>query len=79
MNSLPFVSGSLVKGHTLSVTPGNFTPAPTGEKYVWLRNGHAISGATHHTYKVTSKDVGQVIRVQVTITKLGFTTWVQAL
>jgi len=72
--TLPVVTGSVIKGHVLSVTAGKFSPTPSKTSYRWYRNGVPISGATKHTYTVTSSDVGKTMTVSVTVTRTGWET-----
>ncbi len=64
--SAPVVSGSLVRGATLTTTTGAYTNSPTGYSYQWQRDGADIFGATSQTYVTTSDDVSHRIRVLVT-------------
>jgi hypothetical protein len=60
-------------GHKLTVSHATFSPKPTTLTYRWYRAGKAITGATHSSYKVTSKDVGHHITVRVTAHAPGYT------
>ena len=53
---------------------GTWSPAATTYTYRWYRNGVAISGATHTTYKLTTSDKGKQITVKVTGAKSGYLT-----
>jgi hypothetical protein len=72
--SLPSISGSARDGSLLRASHGSWSGSPTGFAYQWLRcnaeagNCAAISGATSQTYTVTSGDVDNRLRVQVTAT-----------
>jgi hypothetical protein len=72
--SLPSISGSARDGSLLRASHGSWTGSPTSYAYQWLRcNAEAgncanISGATSQTYTVTSGDVDNRLRVQVTAT-----------
>ena len=73
--SSPTVSGAPGLGQTLTADlPEDWTPAPPGLSYQWLRNGSAISGATQATYVLTSKDVGRNVSVRVTLVEGSETT-----
>lgn len=74
----PAVSGSMVEGQTVTVTPGTWSgAAPITFTYQWLRCNSAggscvaIPGATAAQYKLTSSDVGSKIRVNVTARNAG--------
>lgn len=68
----PKIVGSIVLGKVLTVTTGDWTPAPVSFVYHWKRGGVLIAGATAATYTVTAADVGKSITVQVDGSKPGF-------
>ena len=65
--SLPKVSGSPSVGQTLQCSPGSWSGL-TQQTYTerWLRNGHAIAGATRARYRITSADARHMLACQVT-------------
>ena len=67
----PTIKGNNWVGQTLTATIGTWD---TGAvlTHQWLRNGVAIAGATAHTYKLTTADIGTKITVSTTATKAGF-------
>ena len=72
--SLPTISGTTTYLQTLTASVGSWTNSPTSYSYQWTRASTVsgtysnISGATSQTYALTSSDVGQFLRVQVTAT-----------
>src|SRR3954447_9563588 len=72
--SLPSISGSARDGSVLTASHGNWTGSPKSYDFQWQRcdasggNCNAISGATSRQYTLTSTDVGNRVRVQVTAT-----------
>src|SRR5882724_8102383 len=72
--SLPSISGSAKDGSLLTASHGSWTSAPTSYAYAWQRCDNsggsctAISGATSKQYTLTSADVNNRVRVQVTAT-----------
>ncbi|UOQ57719.1 S-layer homology domain-containing protein [Leucobacter allii] len=71
--------GSLIAGKKLKANLSGswavtFGTAPTKitEKYQWLRNGKAISGATGSTYRTKTADIGAQITVKVRPTASGW-------
>ncbi len=69
----PTISGTAAVGNTLTAKTGTWNPVPSF-KYQWQRNQGNISGATGSTYKLTTADAGQKIRVVVTGSKSGYVT-----
>ncbi len=67
----PKITGTASVGKTLTLKPGTWTPG-TALRYQWLRNGHAIKGATGLTYKLHAKDARARIEVKVTGTQYGY-------
>lgn len=63
----PSVSGSYRVGRKLSAHRGSWGPAAGRVSYRWLRNGSLIAGATHATYRLTRRDRGATVQVQVLI------------
>jgi hypothetical protein len=68
----PTVSGKAVVGKRLRAVVGSWTPAPTTYAFRWLRNGKPIKKATQSTYRLTRKDRGKKISVEVTGTASGY-------
>jgi hypothetical protein len=68
--ALPSIAGAAEEGQTLSVTPGEWSNAPTSLADQWARCNAAgygcaaVAGATGSTYKLTAADAGSSIRVQ---------------
>jgi Glycosyl hydrolase catalytic core len=73
---LPAISGSTVKGQTLTTTTGTWSHFPTSYSYQWEdcnTSGSGCStktGATASTYKLAAGDVGYTIRAVVTATNV---------
>ena len=68
--SSPTVTGTLRAGATLRA---HVASSPSARwTYQWRRNGAAIAGATHSTYKVHYTDVGRHISVSVTAKRTGY-------
>lgn len=61
-------------GDTLTVTVGDWSPAPDQVSIRWYRSGAAISKATGETYTLTRYDYGKVITVKVTASGKGLQT-----
>lgn len=61
-------------GDTLTVTVGDWSPAPDQVSIRWYRSGSAISRATGETYTLTRYDYGKVITVKVTASGKGLQT-----
>jgi hypothetical protein len=75
------VSGTLLVGQTLTVTPydNDATPTPS-TTYQWYANGVALLGATGPSYTLTDSNYGQSISVSVTETnRLGSSSVTSAL
>ena len=72
----PTIKGNNWVGQTLTATIGTWD---TGAvlTHQWLRNGVAITGATGHTYKLATADIGAKITFATTGTKAGFVTKTQ--
>jgi beta-glucanase (GH16 family) len=64
-----FVTGS---SSQLGVALPTIAPAPTATRFVWLRDGFDIGGATGETYTLTLADKGTAISVQVSFTRDGY-------
>jgi len=71
-SKIPTVSGTLTVGHTLTGYVGTWAPSGLTYTYQWLRDGHAITGATAKTYKLTSASRGHRIQVKVTARRTGY-------
>ncbi|WP_374456220.1 hypothetical protein [Nocardioides sp.] len=63
---LPVVKGTLRVGKVIRVTKGAWTPYPEDLDYAWYANGKRIRGAHRQWFKLTNKQLGKRIVVQVT-------------
>ena len=76
-SSVPTISGTVAYNSVLTAANGTWTGSPTGYTYQWqsaTTSGGTysnISGATSSTYTLTSADIGNYIKVQVTATNAG--------
>jgi len=68
----PTITGTAKAGTALTAVPGDWTPGPITFSYQWLRDGKPIAGATAATYQLQIADVGTVIKVTVTGSRLGY-------
>jgi len=64
-DSPPSVTGNPSTGNKLLANHGIWTGDPTFA-YQWMLNGYPISGATLDSYKISSKDVGADLSIDVT-------------
>jgi hypothetical protein len=70
--SLPTVSGTTVRGASLTATSGSWAGSPTSFSYRWLRcdaggaSCNEIAGASGSGYTIADADVGKTLRVKVT-------------
>ena len=77
VSSAPSITGTPVKGQTLSGQHGTWSSAPTSYAYAWQRcdtagnNCTAIAGAAGTSYTLAAADVSHTIRVRVTASNMG--------
>ncbi len=75
--SPPTIGGTARDGSVLKATKGKWTPKPTSYAYEWLRCNSSgggcnpIDGATQHSYRAATQDVGDMLRVAVTASSGG--------
>lgn len=69
---VPAISGTPVKGRTLTALVGAWSPKPAAFAYQWYRDGKPIAGATAKSYTVVTNDVGHKLTVKVTATRSGY-------
>ncbi|WP_331547765.1 hypothetical protein [Propionicimonas sp.] len=73
--SVPTISDvTPVVGQVLTASSGVWGPAPVGLSYQWLRGSTLIPSATSASYTVQAADAGATLTVQVTGSKVGYTT-----
>lgn len=70
----PGVTGVPRYLRTLSASAGEWAQRIDSFHFRWLRDGEPIRRATHDRYRLTHRDVGHRIAVQVRARKEGFTT-----
>ncbi|MFI2361501.1 hypothetical protein [Promicromonospora sp. NPDC019610] len=70
--SAPTISGTVRVGQTLTANRGTWSPTPSVVTYQWRANGAPIAGATSRTYRLTTKEHGKLISVQVTGRKYAY-------
>ena len=63
----PQVKGKLRVGKIVRVTKGGWTPYPKDVDYTWYAGGKVIKGAHRQWFKLTRKQVGKRLRVEVTV------------
>ncbi|WP_156165191.1 hypothetical protein [Demequina silvatica] len=68
----PTITGVPKAGVILRAQTGDWAPEPSEFAYQWMRNGVPIAGATAASYKVSSKDRGKKLRVDVTASRPTF-------
>jgi secreted trypsin-like serine protease len=66
------ISGDLLQNSTLTAVRSGW-PEDATFSYVWYRGNTTISGARSSTYRLTSADIGQTIKVRVTGSRTGYT------
>ena len=69
----PTISGHPHVKTLLKAHPGRWLPTATKYTYQWLRNGKAIRGAIHSTYRVVKTDRHRAVSVRITATRSGYT------
>jgi LPXTG-motif cell wall-anchored protein len=69
---LPTITGDARVGETLTASAGEWTPAPTGVAYQWLRAGQPIDGATSATYTPVAADSASALSVRVTVSAANY-------
>lgn len=75
----PVITGNVVAGSTLTVTPGLYTPLPASRTYQWRRDGVSIAGATGLTYVTVVDDIQTKITCVELVTNATGTTIVSSL
>lgn len=65
--SAPAISGTAAPGHTLTCSQGGWSEEPYEVRYQWNRGAAAITGASGHTYLVSSADSGAALTCTVTV------------
>ena len=70
----PTITGSPRLGSSMSVSPGEHTPAGATVRYQWLRDGKVLTGATSRTRTVTVGDLGHRLSARVRFSASGYTT-----
>lgn len=70
----PTITGSARLGSSVSVSPGQYTPAGATVRYQWLRDGKVLTGATSRTRRITVGDLGHKLSARVRFSAAGYTT-----
>ena len=70
----PTITGTAILGLTLTAAPGTWTPAPVVLTYQWYVGGIPVLGATSSTFLLVGLNVGNLVTVTVTGTKVGYVT-----
>ncbi len=68
----PVITGVRRWDHTLTASPGTWSPQPSTVVYQWLRDGRAISGATKASYAATVADFGHHLAVRVSARRASY-------
>ncbi len=72
-SAAPSVSGTPQVGVQLSASAGTWAPAAT-YAYQWFAGGSPVAGAIASTFTPTAAQLGQRVRVKVTVTADGYST-----
>ena len=70
----PQIVGQPKIGRVLRADPGTYLPDDVDVEYQWLRDGEPVQGATDAWYRLTGRDRGAEISVQVTVSAPGYVT-----
>ncbi len=68
----PRITGNRTVGRTVTVAAGRWRPGSVHLAYRWNRDGKAVAGATHRTYRLRHVDAGHRITATVTGTTPGY-------
>lgn len=68
----PRITGKPLSGLVLTAEPGEWRPEGVGFDYRWYRSGMLITRVTGAEYTLSGADVGFVITVRVTGSKVGY-------
>lgn len=69
----PVITGTPLRGETLSASPARWTPAPAKITFQWLADGMPVPGATEASFTLGAEHVGASMSVAVTASSPGFT------
>lgn len=70
-HNAPTIKGNLWVGQTLKITVGSWDSVAV-LTHQWFRDGVAITGATAHSYRLTTADIGKKITASTTGTAAGY-------
>lgn len=68
----PRVKGVARYTHTLVAAPGRYQEKPSRIRYQWLRGDKPVAGATGRQYAIAPRDVGERLRVRLTVVAPGY-------
>lgn len=68
----PTVTGDVVFGHAVTVTPGEYLPADATVSYAWLANNAVVPGAVGTSFVPGAAQVGAALQVRVTVSSPGY-------
>ncbi|MFC6287816.1 DUF3152 domain-containing protein [Nocardioides sp. GCM10027113] len=68
----PSVDGVARFTRRLTADPGTWQPRRHAVRYRWFRGDRPITGATSRRYRLQAADVGERVRVRVTVRKEGY-------
>ena len=69
----PTIVGPARLGSSVSVSPGEHTPAGATVRYQWLRDGNVLAGATGRARTITRGDLGHKLSARVRFSASGYT------
>lgn len=64
----PSIEGTARPGKVLTARPGTYVPSDVTVRYQWLRDGEPVRHAVGASYRVTGRDRGADLQVEVTVT-----------